>query len=315
MRVIAMLKNIRQGIVKKLWETYREQSSQASSIEAKLQEKGINQFILDHFAVIDLPGPHTGIPQLSQIFSHLGYTARGKGYLPDKQNDFLWMAESDSDSLPAKEVLPQVVTADFRLDEMPIEIRKIIEKYSQQAKTSPLPTIQHLLDRAKNGDIAAAEQLELEVLRYLQGREWPLPTVAEFNLVQEFNELLAWVLVFGRKPNHFTVSVHLLDHFTDLAHFHDFIENEVQLELNRDGGVIKGGEQAGIAQGSTLGSPQAVKLIDGTIHVPTAFVEFVWRYPNDKAVIRKPGLWQDFFTDFVAQHANHVIESLYSNPQ
>jgi hypothetical protein len=308
-----MIAQLRKNIVHKLWETYRNTSPDMLRIEAALQQRGIRSPVLDHFAIIDLPGPHTGIPYLSQIFSILGYEERGKDYLADKQNDFLWMAESNIGTLPAASALPQVVVADFRLDAMPVEIKKIIEKYSKQSQISALAHVQKLAQRASSGDTDAARQCADTIMHYLRGRDWPLPTSAEFHRVREFNELLAWVLIFGRRPNHFTLSIHLLDHFTDLADFHRFIEEEVQLPLNSEGGAIKGGAAAGMAQGSTAGISQTVKLADGTIDLPTGFVEFVWRYPGSPDC-QQPLRWDDYFTGFIAHHADRVIESLYTDP-
>lgn len=215
------------------------------------------------------------------------------------------MAEPDV-HLAANAVLAQVVVADFRLAELPADVRAIIEKYSNLAGPCPASTIEQLIARA---DTDSLQQAHAMLLSYLTERDWPLPTTREFHTVHAFNELLAWVLVFGRRTNHFTVSVHLLDHFADLNHFNQFITEEVGLALNNDGGIIKGGKMVGIAQSSTEGVAQTVVLADGEITLPTGFVEFVWRYPREES-LQKPALWQDFFTGFIAQNANHVIESL-----
>lgn len=269
-----------------------------------LNQREIELTAFDHFAIIDLPGPHSGIPILQEIFTDLGFVERGKDYLADKQNDFLWMAEADCLSKPARDVLPQVVVADFRLEEMPNEISQIIKKYSSQCPDH-LSTIRELIKKEKFQPC-----LDL-LLNYFSGRDWSLPTVNEFYLVQEFNELLAWVLVFGRRPNHFTVPVHLLDQFADLADFHAFIEEDTTLTLNKLGRIIKGGKANGIAQGSTMGVIKTIKLADGEIEIPTDFIEFVWRYPVGD--MQHQGRWSDYFTDFVANHADRVIESLYTN--
>jgi len=304
-----MLTHVRQQIIKKLWNQYHDSTPQIHRIAERLRQKGLPQLFLDHFAVIDLPGPNTGIPTMCQLFSAIGYETQGKDYLADKQNDFLWMAESNSHHAAARDVLPQVVVADFRLDEMPPTIKKIIEKYSHQAPPAPLAQIHHLVSK---GDEQSTKQLSDIIIHYLAGRDWPLPTCSEFYTVQEFNELLAWVLVFGRKPNHFTLSVHLLSYFTDLAEFHRLVEDDLRLQLNHEGGVMKGGRAAGIAQGSTAGTLERVTLADGDIKLPTGFVEFVWRYPRDETC-EQPVMWNDYFTGFVAEHADNVIESLYVN--
>lgn len=86
----------------------------------------------------------------------------------------------------------------------------------------------------------------------------------------------------------------------------------MNIQLNHEGGIIKGGRQAGIEQSSTAGKLQKIKLADGEIELPCGFVEFVWRFPHAHATA-KPILWQDYFTGFIATHANRVIESLYIN--
>jgi hypothetical protein len=156
----------------------------------------------------------------------------------------------------------------------------------------------------------AIDELQTFFANYFNGRDWPLPTVAEFKTVHAFNELLAWVLVFGRKPNHFTLSVHLLSEFNNLSEFNDFIEKILKLPLNQEGGLIKGQAQSGIAQSSTMGLQETIMLADGNVSLPTGFVEFVWRFPNP-TLATKPILWRDYFTGFVANHADYVIESLF----
>jgi len=295
-----MSKTVRQAVIQQLWQHWRNNSPEAMQIENALREKTRHPIILDHFAIIDLPSAHSGMSVLRSLFSAIGYQERGQGYLPEKQNDFLWMAEEDSAANTPQNTLPQAVVADFRLHEMPIEIRSIIEKYAAQTKPSPLHAITQLND---------PQQIASLICAYLNtGRDWPLPTVKDFLTVYEFNELLAWVLVFGRKPNHFTISVHLLPDYNDLAEFNTFIEQELGLPLNRDGGLIKGQKESGIAQSSTKGILRTVPLADGEVQLPTEFTEFVWRYPASSTA---PTLWQDYFTGFIAQHADYVIESLY----
>ena len=100
----------------------------------------------------------------------------------------------------------------------------------------------------------------------------------------------------------------------DITDFHSYVAiaradvNKALVQLQN--GKIKGNASIGIEQGSTDGLRQIVKLADGQIEIPTGFVEFVWRYPKHPSQ-PKPALWNDFFTGFIAQHANNVIESLY----
>lgn len=303
---IEMIGKLRHDFIEILWRNYSTSTPHVKRIESCLQTKNIKLPTLDHLAIIDLPGTHTGIRELQKIFDVLGYEVQGKDYLPEKQNDFTWLAEVNSNDTTAAAVLPQVVIADFRLEEMPVNVRNIICKYSDQAKPAPIAEMTRLLQQSDENH-ARISILNL-LTDYFTGRDWPLPTLAEFHTVRDFNELLAWVLVFGRKPNHFTYSIHLMPEFNNLIEFHHFVENVVGLPLNQDGGVIKGGRAQGIEQGSTAGTPEQIQLADGTAELPLGFVEFVWRY-SEKA---QPLLWNDYFTGFVANHANRVIQSLYT---
>lgn len=285
------MKSLRVALVNLLWQQFRQDSVQIPRIESALQCQSLP---LDHFAIIDLPGPHSGKSTLIQLFEQLGFTLRGEDYLPEKQNPFAWLAAADIEQELATVALPQVVVADFRLDELPIEIRTIISHYSAQA--SPVPLI----------DLGDPFATLTRLGQYFRGRDWPAPTLHEFQTVKAFNELLAWVLVLGRRPNHFTLSVHLMKTFSSLTAFNDFMIDTVKLPLNIEGGIIKGNKEAGIAQSSTIGHPTTIQLADGVIQLPADFMEFVWRY-SDK---QQPTYWGDYFPNFIAAQANYVIESL-----
>lgn len=299
-----MTGQLRHNIIEQLWHDYSTSTPHVKRIESCLLANQIKLPVLDHLAIIDLPGTHTGMNELQKIFHALGYEFKGSDYLPEKQNDFTWLATIDSNGTVATNVLPQVVIADFRLDEMTPNVRDIIYHYSKQASPSPLREVERLCQQGADAHVSLLNLLQ----NYFSGRDWPLPTLQEFHTVREFNELLAWVLVFGRKPNHFTYSIHLMPEFNSLSAFHDFVENQAGLPLNQDGGVIKGGRAQGIEQGSTAGTPEKVQLADGCAELPTGFVEFVWRF-SDK---QTPVLWDDYFTGFIATHANRVIQSLYT---
>ncbi|OGT54879.1 MAG: hypothetical protein A3F43_00515 [Gammaproteobacteria bacterium RIFCSPHIGHO2_12_FULL_42_10] len=301
-----MLQQIRRHILDMLWQYYCQSTPSMQRILSHLAETESQPIVLDHVALIDLPGPATGIHSLRELFSLIGFREQGTGYLPDKQNDFLWMVEEAAHTKPVKSVLPQIVVADFRLEDMPKPIRTIIQKYASHATPIPFGAVKHAIKQAALGDKQA---LMTHFNCYLLERRWPLPSRFEWEVVNEYNQLLAWVLIYGCRPNHFAISIHHLTSFSDLNHFHQFIEAKHNIALSEEGGKIKGGSAHGIAQSSTAGIPQHVALEDGDIMLTTGFAEFVWRYPHQ--TLANPLQWGDYFTGFVATQANHVIESLY----
>jgi hypothetical protein len=304
-----LLKQTRIALTQHLWHNYRQTVPVFQTLETALQQRGEAPIVWDHFAIIDLPSPYSGIPYLSQLFAALGYRVQGLDYLPAKQNDFLWLVETDAMTQLATETLPQIVVADFRLSALPVAIKNIVEKYTAQIPPSPLAIIQCLSGKAYLGDAAAAKQLLAILIKAFSQRPWSLPTLADFKTVHHFNELLAWVLLFGPVANHFTVAAHLLGSFDSMVSFIEFIQTTLGLQLNAEGGLLKGNAALGIEQASTVGMPQQVQLADGYVSLPGPFIEFVWRYPL--SMQKKPSYWRDYYSGFVAQNANKVIESLY----
>lgn len=303
------LKKVRQLLIQGLWEHFQQRCPQVAILQQGLAVKSITQLPLDHLAIIDLPSAHTGIPILSRIFTSLGYAPRGNGYLPDKHNDFAWLAEEDSENFSAIEVLPQVVVADFRLEELAPAVKHIIQKYASLASVFDFLSFDSLCNRVLAHDQSAVYPLVELTIQYLSNRNWPLPSLEEYQTVHACNPLLAWVLVFGRRPNHFGIGVNLLHSFSSLSHFNEYLSKDLMLPLNQEGGIIKGDKYIRIEQSSTVGTNERLMLSNGYIETPGNFIEFVWRYANNPACLQ-PFLWRDFFSGFIGEQANHVIESL-----
>jgi len=302
-----LLNQTDRHLIDVLWNDYVAGIAHVKTLRHYLLESK-KKIVLDHLAIIDLPSPYTGVDVLAHLFSSLGFRVQGRDYLPEKQNAFLWLVEQDAYLKSADDMLPQVVVADFCLSELSISIRTIIQKYTAQIQASPLPSIQRLAGQAYLGNQTSADKLLRLLLDYFT-RAWALPSVSDFRAVHEANELLAWVLLFGRKPNHFAISVHLLGGFKDLAEFHSDLPSNIGCVLNEQGTLIKGNRQIGVAQSSTMADFIACQLSDGNIRVRDRFIEFIWRYVKHEGPTATQ--WCDFHTHFIAANANQVIESLY----
>lgn len=297
----------RQIIINQLWQTYVNSVMYVKQICALFN----NNIKLDHFAIIDLPGSCSGIPFLKQIFTLLGFVEAGSGYLPEKQNDFIWLREEQCEDKIAQDVLPQIVIADFRLYELPLTVRNVIDKYVKYLNPLPLADMSHYIKTINNGDNLAQQSLITTVLNQFNTQKWPIPTLKDYQTVKEANELMAWVLVFGRQPNHFGLSIHYLSQFNNLKQFNQCLKNELNTPFNTCGSEIKGNPQLGIEQSSTADHLISIKLEDGILEIPSPFVEFVWRFP--KVNNQKPIYWKDYYSDFYAPNANRVIESVFQS--
>lgn len=200
------------------------------------------------------------------------------------------MAEEGASSKTPQDVLPQVVIADFFLKELPFEIRKVVERLTYTANNNIISLLQSLLEKAIKGDEKAVIQALHLLISYFTERDYPLSTLKEFNLVHEFNELLAWVLAFGRQVNHFALSLHLMERLQSFEDFNSFIEEESHINLNKADGTIKGSISEGIQQSATKGSLIRASLKDGVIDLRECFVDFVWGFPLSPIKNQKYGV-------------------------
>lgn len=299
----------REAIIQSLWEHYVRETPVVQTLLAAFKVHQYPMPPLDHFAVIDLPSVNTGIPIMQAIFERLQFDYRGCDYLPDKQNGFAWLCERGASAKSACAVLPQVVIADFRLEALHPDIARIVSRYASLAPVFPFDQLDDYITRIEQGDERVVSPLVQLITTYFAGRAWPLPTRDEFETVKAANELLAWVLVCGRRPNHFTFSMHLTDTFPDFVSFLSWVEDDLQIPLNDQAGRIKGTAQSGIQQASTHSVAEEITLADGSATLAAPFMEFVWRYPL--VLSSTPHHFSDYFTDFIPANANNVVESLY----
>ena len=302
-----MINRVKSDVFSQLWEIFSSHVIEVSMIQNYIQRHFQEELIQDHFAIIDLPGPNTGMDTLTCLFSYLGYRVRGEDYLAEKQNNFRWLSEEVSSETLAIEASPQIVVADFRREDLPSKVLKIIDHYAGFAQALDNDQLKFLHGRTLQQDEKAADKLSELIINYLQFRHWPLPTLREYEIVKNQNELLAWVLVMGRQVNHFAWGIHLSKGFSQLKKFNQLLSSTLNISLNKKGGVIKGNINIGIEQTATQPTIKPVKLADGVIAIPDRFIEFVWRYPKKAG---EPRLWHDYFTGFVAGNADRVVESL-----
>lgn len=289
--------SIKHKIIECLWDNYVPSIPYYKTVFSQKPT-------IDHLAIIDLPASeYTGISFMKAIFTRIGFKESGTGYLSDKQNDFIWVTDEKANLSQAKNSLPQVVLADFRINLFSAKVQKILQKYINQAIPFNFDEFDKLLNI--NNETTAVKML----CDFLLHRSWGMPTVVEYNTVKEENQLLAWALLFGRKVNHFGVNIAFENKYSDLRDFNTYIKTLNYTELNSIEGEVKGGAHQGIAQSSTLGQAIIIDTADGKVETHNSFMEFVWRYPKTD----NPIMWGDYFTGFVADNANKVIESLYDN--
>jgi hypothetical protein len=306
------LPSVRRSVIDILWNRFTHRVPEAAIVQRWFEARG-KQPILDHFAIIDLPGPKSGIPALKAIFSSIGFVEGGRDYIPEKQNPFMWLKEENAEGSPVAEVLPKIVIADFDLKALPYEVCRVITNQASQAADPPLAQIAELSRRASQGDKGAAETLVELIATYLISPPKTRPSFDELETVMKFNELLGWVLLFRKEVNHFGLSVYLDGGFSSLVELNDAIAQVPGLHLSHTAlTAIKGSPECGIEQSATVHSQQKFNLDGGIASIPNGFVEFVWRHRIASAPLREGSdPWDSYFQGFFSQFASRVVESLH----
>lgn len=294
-----MFEKTQGHLIDLLWNDFIQDIPRFSSIfQTKLPS-------LDHLALIDLSSEYCGISYLKSILTKIGFQQRGHGYLSDKANDFVWLAEPGIEARPADKILPQIVLADFRIDQLSKKNRDIVAKYATEAKPINFSQLDELLsDKSMIGQQKTAEF----IFNHITDRPWSLPTLSDFNSVNEENQLVAWVLALGRKVNHFGLNINLLNQYSSLAEFTRKLKLDHGLSINNQNGEIKGSKAVMLEQASNIGQEITLPIQDGEIKLQDSFLEFVWRYSNKQ----QPSKFGDYYMDFIPHHADNIIESLYN---
>jgi len=297
-----LLEQAVEAVLNLFWEDFLQRCPLAAQLFA-----GQAPPLLDHLAILDLPGPETGISVLNQLFAALGYLPRGREYLPEKQNEFMWLAAYGADRQTVDKAAPQLVLADFRLTDLPPKLQKIVKRTTENLAPFPWQEFHRACGDLQRGEAAALPTVVGLISHYCLTRPWLPLSLKEYLAVKEANELLAWVLVWGRCVNHMGLAVYPQPAQESFADYVADLER-AGIQLNHRGGLIKGGPLQGIAQASSAEGLSRQMLADHALEITTPFIEWVWRYSAKS----RPGVWGDYFTGFIAGQGDRVVESVYT---
>ncbi len=176
-----MLEQIRKQIINILWQKFIQSIPNCEIIFASFEP------ILDHLAIIDINSADSGIQTLQTIFQKLGFTQRGKGYIPEKVNDFIWMAEKEATIKNASAVLPQVVLADFRNELLSRKSQSILRQYTANSESFNFKLLDEFIKEHENGSLNAADNIVKLVAGYLSSKPSYSLSYEEYNWLNNEN--------------------------------------------------------------------------------------------------------------------------------
>lgn len=252
----------------RLWRDYTAITPQAERIHDLLLARG-EVIVNDHVALRtwDLPGLE--IEALDRAFVAGGYQPAQSYEFPDKKLHAYHYEHPE----PSR---PKLFISALHVDELSGEAGTLIEQLAAQMERG-----------AESHPLFASS-----------GRHWQLDRATYQRLAAE-SEYAAWVAAFGLRANHFTVSVNHLTSFSGLADLNDFLADK-GFRLNQSGGAIKGSRAELLEQSSTLADEVEIAVTDGSLRVPSCYVEFARRYPGPDGAL---------FQGFVPTSANRIFES------
>ena len=247
----------------------------------------------DHIAFRSLGIPHLGIASLEKIFLSLGYTKRDYYFFPEKKLDAFWYA-------PPEERYPRIFLSQLRVQDLSPVAQEIIAKNTREIQADPVDALD------------LSDGLALDT--FLHSSLWPLPMIADYEMLSAESEYAAWVIYNRYYLNHFTISVHNLpEGYNTITSFNDFLERH-GFVLNSAGGKIKQSPDGLLLQSATVAGKIEASFAGGEKKpIAGSYVEFAER----KVLPAYAGLpaaslgRQHRREGFEARNADKIFESTY----
>lgn len=295
------------NIIKKLWKNYKNKVPQANIIENAIKQKQ-DIWVEDHIAFRTLPGKNCGLNILKNIFELLGYKKSNNYKFQDKKISAISMNPPHQENKHSTKVFPKVFISALYLEGFSSSFVKCINNYTADVTLSPIDKFKSEFNLLKKYPQRIDDFSESIALFLNSGAMWRKPIYKDYETLRKESEYAAWTLAFGNTPNHFTVSVHLMNNFKSLKEFNNFIESELKIKLNNAGGsIIKGTPEVMLEQSATLAEEILVPFQDGFQKIPYAFVEFAYRFTLEGK--KHDGIWDNYYQGFVTSNADKIFES------
>lgn len=251
----------------KLWNDYTTLNPSVAEVYKVFTDKGEKVFN-DHVAFRTYNHPKIGLKKVAQFFTDNGYTKKGDYSFKVKK----LYAEHFEHKDPTK---PKIFVSELLVEQFSPALQKKVNELVEQV--TPQFTAQENF--------------------CVSGKPWSV-SFSEYQKLLEESEYAAWMAAFGFRANHFTVLVNSLKKLTTLEAVNDAILT-AGFKLNTSGGVIKGTEEIGLRQSSTLAEPIAVKFTDSIQKIPGCYYEFAQRFKVNG----------ELYGGFVEQSADKIFES------
>lgn len=251
-----------------LWQGYTSLTPQAEKIHKLFIEDG-NDIVNDHVAFRTFNLPPISISCLEPGLIALGYQAY-QSYTFKEKKLKAWSYNHES------MLQPRLFFSELLVEELSSNAQQIIH---QLVDDIPLPP---------KGSAA-----------FHAGRLWPSLSWKNYQSLSQESEYAAWVAVMGLCANHFTISVNELKNDSM-----DYVLGKlasININMNKQGGVLKGTPDSMLVQCATLADECEVCFSGGEKHrIPSCYYEFAKRYKDVNGQV---------YQGFVPANANTIFHS------
>lgn len=253
-----------------LWQNYLTITPSANKIHALLAgNTGTTDIVNDHIALRTFDIEKVNLHKLAAHFLALGYEQKGDYDFVAKKLTAIHLEHPDT-------TIPKVFISELRVAQL-----------SEQAQA----IIHGLVNQLDESSVSADNFL-------YSGTHW-LASSSDYKSLLAESEYAAWMLAWGYRANHFTVSINHLASINELSDVNAMLVH-AGFTLNTSGGEIKGGKDVCLAQSSTMADQAPVNFSDTTSIIPSCFYEFAQRYEMQNG---------ELYQGFVAASADKIFES------
>jgi hypothetical protein len=257
-----------------MWKDYLLLNPKVCTIHQLLADKNDGNIVNDHIALRTFNHEKVNIAKLAEPFIQAGYFVAGDYHFEEKKLYAQHFQHSDPS-------LPKIFISEL-----------LVEKLSAFAQQ----TIEQLL--------VVLDDKKVDDPHFCySGRPWDISYATYQKLLDE-SEYAAWMVAFGYRPNHFTVSLNHLSTYENLTELNHFLR-ENGVSLNTAGGEIKGSQSVFLEQSATLANKVEVHFSDQHASIPSCYYEFAQRYPLPDGSL---------YQGFVTTSADKIFESTDTKP-
>ncbi|GGJ38326.1 DUF1338 domain-containing protein [Deinococcus roseus] len=288
------LKKVLDGLMRR----YQDRVPDVEGVIAAMLAEGtiadLSQIENDHIAFRTMGVPQLGIQSFEKIFLHYGYRKQERYNFQAKKLNAFWYA-------PPSPEFPRIFVSELRVHELSEVAQRIIYSYTDEVKSDPVDDLN--LDHWE------------EVDAFLHKALWRLPTLEDYERLQQESEYAAWVIYNRYYLNHFTVSIHSLpEGYNSIQGYNDFLERN-GFKLNDSGGKIKVSPDGLLLQSSTVAEMIEAEFAEGKKKmISGSYVEFAERrvLPAYSHLSKSELKREHRREGFEAGNADKIFESTYT---